>query len=64
MYPASELLRAREAANVAYLARDRVGEKRAHAGYHQKQWDVGVVGTKTGELTLEREAAAHWSTPE
>src|SRR5664280_565398 len=48
---ASELLRAREAANVADLARDRVGEKRSHAGDSQQQWDVGVVSAETGQLS-------------
>src|SRR5450759_5533707 len=40
---ASELLRDREAGNVADLARDRVGEKRTHTGNSQQQRDVGVV---------------------
>src|SRR5271157_5332884 len=48
---ASELLRTREAADIADLGRDCVGEKRADAGHGQQQRDVGVVGTETGELT-------------
>src|SRR5664280_2406579 len=48
---ASELLRAREAANVADLARDRVGEKRAHAWNGQQQRDVGVISAEPGQLS-------------
>src|SRR5664280_2678210 len=48
---AGELLRAREAGNVADLARDRVGEKRSHAGDSQQQRDVGVVSAEPGQLS-------------
>ncbi len=46
-----ELLRTGEAGNVADLGRDAVGEKRADAGYGQKQRDVGVADAEAYELS-------------